>query len=810
MIKHYFKIAFRNLAKQKVLAFINISGLSIGLACFILFLLYSVNEFSFDRFHKNSANIHRVYIWYDAINGNEPGGGTYLPMPLGPAMKQDLPGIENYIRLRDSWSESFVRVNNKVMRSEFSFADPEFFSVFSFKLKSGNIKTALKDLHSVVLTEETSKNLFGRQNPVGKIIEIKVEDKFQPFTVTAVAEDIPSNSSIHFKILGNFNFLATTSSGARSVDNWRLSAYQTFVKLKPGSNLPYNRNLLLAFRKKYNAEEEAEIRKNGWKGKELPIWYGFQPLRSMHTDIRFGGAKIPSIAPKTIWILLSIATGVLLIACINFTTLAIGRSAGRSKEIGVRKVIGGTKASLVFQFLAEALLLTVISALTGFLLAKILLPFFNQLSDRQLRFSFTQFPELLWMITALILVVGLLAGSYPALVLSTFKPVEVLKTKIKLAGSNVFTKSLVTVQFILSAGLIICTIIIIQQLRFMRSKNPGFNKENVIMVDANEMDTKKIYPLFKQELANHPEIIGVASSELGLGEGTGWSMSGFEYNGKHRQVYEYFIDHDYLNVMGMKLLAGRNFDPNIAADTVRSIIVNEAMARDFGWTVENAVGQQIKGYREDMTPVVIGVVKDFNFSSFSRKIEPQLFHQYASYLPYKFFVRIKPGDPSNALAAVQSAWKMIVPEYPVKYSFLDEDLDRFYKAEARWSNIVGWAGGISIFLACLGLLGLTMLSAVNRIKEIGIRKVLGATITNITALLSKDFLKLVLISLVVASPLAWYFMNKWLEGFAYRINISWWIFLLVGVLSILIALITISFQAIRAALTNPVKSLRTE
>ena len=810
MIKHYFKIASRNLAKQKVLAFINISGLSIGLACFILFLLYALNEFNFDRFHKNSANIHRVYLWNDGMNGNEPGGGTYLPMPLGPAMKQDLPGIENYVRLRESWSESFVRVNNEVMRSEFSFADTEFFSVFSFKLKSGNIQTALKDLHSVVLTEETSKNLFGRQNPIGKIIEIKVEDKFQPFTVTAVAEDIPSNSSIHFKILGNFNFLATTSSGARSVDNWRMSGYQTFVKLKPGSTLPNNRNLLHAFMKKYHAEDEAEARKNGWKGQALPIWYGFQPLQAMHTDTRFGYGKISTIAPKTIWILLSIATGVLLIACINFTTLAIGRSAGRSKEIGVRKVIGGTKTSLVFQFLAEALLLTVISALSGFLLAKILLPFFNQLSDRQLRFSFTQFPELIWMMASLILVVGLLAGSYPAFVLSTFKPVEVLKTKIKLAGSNVFTKSLVTVQFILSAGLIICTIIIIQQLRFMRSKNPGFNKENVIMVDANEMDTKKIYPLFKQELTNQPEIIGVAGSELGLGEGTGWSMSGFEYGGKHRQVYEYFIDHDYLNVMGMKLLAGRNFDPNIPSDTVRSIIVNEAMVRDFGWTAENAVGQQIKGYREDMTPVVIGVVKDFNYTSFSRKIEPQLFHQYTSYMPYKFFVRIKPGDPSNALATVQSAWKKIVPEYPVKYSFLDEDLNRFYKAEARWSNIVGWAGGISIFLACLGLLGLTMLTAVNRIKEIGIRKVLGATVTNITALLSKDFLKLVLISLIVASPLAWYFMNKWLEGFAYRINISWWIFLLVGTLSVLIALITISFQAVKAALTNPVKSLRTE
>ncbi|MEO6536950.1 MAG: FtsX-like permease family protein, partial [Ferruginibacter sp.] len=534
------------------------------------------------------------------------------------------------------------------------------------------------------------------------------------------------------------------------------------------------------------------------------------PLQAMHNDTRFENGKIPPVAPKTIWILLSIATGVLIIACINFTTLAIGRSAGRSKEIGVRKVIGGTKASLVFQFLAEALLLTIISAAAGFLLAKILLPFFNQLADRQLNFSLTQFPELLWMITGLVLLVGLLAGSYPALVLSTFKPIEVLKTKIKLAGSNVFTKSLVTLQFILSAGLIICTIIIIQQLRYMRSKNPGFNKENIVMVDADEMDTKKIYPLFKQELEQQPEIMGVASAELGLGEGTGWSMSGFEFNGKHKQVYEYFIDDQYLKVMGMKLLAGRNFNPAISSDTVNSIIVNEAMVKDFGWTLENAVGQQIKGYTEEKTPVVIGVVKDFNYSSFSSKIAPQLFHQFSSYMPFKFLVRIKPGDPEKALAGIRTAWKKVVPAYPVKYSFLDEDLDRFYKAEARWSSIVGWAGGISVFLACLGLLGLTMLTAVNRVKEIGIRKVLGATVINITALLSKDFLKLVFIALLVASPLAWYFMNKWLEGFAYRINISWGVFLLVGAISVLIAFITICVEAVKAAMASPVKNLRTE
>jgi putative ABC transport system permease protein len=808
MLQHYFKIAMRNLAKQRGLALINILGLSIGLACFVLFLLYSINEFSFDRFHGNAPNLYRAYIWYNGINGNEPSGSSYLPMPAGPAMKQDLPGVEQYARMYDSWNESFVKVNNEVLRSEISFADPAFFSMFSFKVKTGNAKDPLADLHNVVLTEQTAENLFGKDNPVGKTIDIKVEDKFEPFTITAVLENIPSNSSIDFKMLGNFNYLASLPSSARAVNNWHRSAYQTFVQLKHGSTLPNELSTLTNFRKKY-IDEEADARKKGWTGTTLPIWYGLQPLTSMHTDARFEG-KISPVRPSTIWLLLAIAAGVLLIACINFTTLAIGRSAGRSKEVGVRKVLGGTKKELVFQFLSEALLLSIISAAIGFLIAELLLPSFNQLSGRELQFSFKQFPELAWMFAALIVVVGILAGCYPALVLSTFKPIEVLKRRMKLAGSNAFTKSLVTVQFVVSAGLIIATIIILQQVHFMRSVNPGFNKENVVMVDADGMDVDKIYPLFKQAVASNRNVIGVAGAELGLGEGTGWSMSGFEYEGKHKQVYEYFVDNNYLQVMGMKLLAGRNFNPEMTTDTVSSIIINEAMMKDFGWTLNNAVGQQLKGYTETVTPVVIGVVKDFNFRPLNKEVSPQMFHQFSSYKPYKFFVRLRPGDPSSSVASLQDTWKHIVPGYPMKYYFLDEKLDEFYKAEDRWSKIIGWAGGISIFLACLGLLGLTMLTVANRTKEIGIRKVLGATVTNITTLLSKDFIKLVFISLLIASPLAWYFMSKWLEGFAYRINISAWIFIGVAIMAVLIALTTISFQAIKAAAANPVKSLRTE
>ncbi len=812
MIKHYFKIALRNLGRQKILSFINISGLSIGLACFSLFLLYSVNEFSFDRFHKDADNIYRVYRWTEAMNNEEAGGDVYMPSPLGPAMKTDLPEVKEYVRFQEGWGESFIKADGKVLRAEVAYADPSVLSVFTFPLKYGTPHGALKELQNVVLTKAKAKELFGLDNVVGRKIEIKIGEEFVPFTISAVAEDIPANSSIRFSILGNFLYWETTPHGKRGVNNWHRSAYITYVQLNKGSGLANDVQNLAAFRHKYYPDEEKELKESGfkWEGNKPPVRYGLQPLMAGHTDTKIFGGSVEQVNPGTIWILLSIAAGVLLIACINFTTLAIGRSARRAKEVGVRKVIGSERKHLIIQFLAEAILLSVLSLLIGLLLVKLLLPYFNKLSGRELHFSFSLYPEMSWMLAGLTLLVGLLAGSYPALILSGFRPIEVLKSKIRVNGANLFTKSLVTVQFALSIGLIICTMIILQQTKFMSSKNPGFNKENIIVVDASDTKTKEIFPLFKQALASRTDIIGVAGAELGLGEGTGWSRSGFEYNGAHKDVIEYFVDDQYIPLMGMKMIAGRNFDPKFTEDTVTSVIVNEAMVRDFGWTIDNAVGQQIKGYMETKTPIVIGVVKDFNYRPLKEKVLPQMFHQYADYAPYKFFVRVKPGNPAPALGAMQKAWTSVVADLPFKYSFLDESLDNFYKSERKWSNIIGWAGGISVFLACLGLFGLAALAAINRTKEIGIRKVLGASLPGIVKLLSKDFLKLVVVALVIAAPFAWYFMNKWLQDFAYRISIGWWVFIAAGAVAVIVAFVTIGVQAVKAGIANPVKSLRTE
>ena len=812
MVKHYFKIALRSLGRQKVLSFINISGLSIGLACFILFLLFAVNEFSFDRFHKNASNIYRIYRWNDAMSGRDAGGDVYMPSPLGPALKQDFPDVVSYTRFRDGWGANFVKIDDKIKTVRLSSADPQFFSIFTFPFIYGNPKEALKNVQDIVITKSKANELFGTDNVLGRTIEIKVVDDFTAFTITGVTEDIPANSSISFDMLSSFAYWETIRYGKNGINNWHRSSYLTYVELRPGSGLKTDTKKLAAFRHKYYPDEEAELKKTGyaWKGNNPPVRFEFQPLEATHTDTRIWGGSVENVDPKTVWILIGIAAGVLLIACINFTTLAIGRSARRAKEVGLRKVIGGEKRQLIFQFLSESIILAVISALLGLLLAKLLLPWFNNLSGRELKFSFSQYPELLWMIAILTLLVGILAGSYPALILSGFKPVEVLKSKIKVGGSNLFTKSLVTFQFSLSIGLIIATAVIIQQKNYMTSKYPGFNKENIVVIDAAETESKKIYPLLKQELTARPDIAGIASAELGLGGGTGWSRSGFEYNGKHKEAYEYFVDPDYIPVMGMQIIAGRNFDPEISSDTVTSIIVNEEMVKDFGWTNANAVGQKLTGYMENKTPVVIGVVKNFNFRPLSEKVEPQIFHQFTDYTPFKFFVRIQPGNPAPAIAAMQKAWSRVEPVLPFRYTFLDESLNNFYKSEQRWSNIVGWAGGISIFLACLGLLGLTALAAVNRTKEIGIRKVLGASVLSIVGLLSKDFVKLIIIALIIATPVSWYFMHKWLDGFAYRVNIGWMVFAATGLFALLIALITIGVQALKAGVANPVKSLRTE
>ena len=812
MFKNYFKTAIRNLQKQKGFAFINISGLSIGIACFSLLALYAYNEFSFDKFNKTAGNIYRPYVWFNALNGQPAAGYMDYSGPtattLGEAMKQDLPDVINYVRIQLPYDKSLLRANNKGLRAEVTYADASLFSVFSFPLKYGTTASALHNLNDVVLTESKARELFGTDYVVGKIIKIKIGAAFQPFTISAVSKDIPENSTIHFDILGNFLYAENYVNGSIFVGNdFHYIDKQTYVQLRPGSTLANDKKQLQNFLATFYPGYLTDLKNSGatWPKNEIPVNLKLQPLLSIHTSDINLWHDFPHVDMKSVWILIAIAFGILLIACINFTTLAIGRSAGRTKEIGVRKVIGANKRQLIFQFITEAFLLSTASTLMGLLLANLLLPYFNQLAGSDLHFSFSLLPQVLVLFISLVIAVGLLAGSYPSFVLSSFKPILILKNKIRVGGSNLFTKSLVTFQFVISIVLIVSTIIMLQQTQYLLHKNPGFNKENVVVVDASESDPAKIFPLFKQSMTNHPSIENVASAAAGLGAGQNYL--GYSDQGVNADIN--IIDTNCLNVLGLRLIAGKNFDAVNMNDTVKSIIINETMMKAFGWNTENAIGKEIKKF-QGQNAVVTGVVKNFSYHSLSEVVKNQAFITSKDKGYANFYIKIKPGDPAIAIAAMQKDWNNLLPGIPMKYSFLDDDVNNYYKAERKWASIVGCARGISIFLACLGLLGLAALASINRIKEIGVRKVLGASVPDILALLSKDFIKLIIISFVVASPLAWYFMNNWLIDYANHIHISWIVFLITGIAAISIAFITISFQAIKAAMANPVKSLRRE
>lgn len=810
MIQNYLTIAFRSLWKNKGISIINIVGLSVGLACFSLFLLDVITEYSFDRFHTKANRLYAVYEGIGEISGQPAQKMSNLPMPLGPALKADLPDVARFARLQGSGETFLVRTQNGVVEEQASFVDPAFFELFSFPFVYGNAASALGAANNVVLTEKMAQKLFGESNPMGKTLEINVTGgtQFEPFTVSSVVKDLPSNSSLQFGILMPFEKFAASERGKAIATDWGQLSMQTFVELRPGSGLPKNQARMAQFFLKYYPDVEKSLRSAGlWNKPEPPVTFGLLPIQSLHHDPNLG------VNPSLSLILLAIGGIILLIACINFTTLSIGRSAGRAREIGVRKIVGASRGQLSRQYLVEAILLSCVSMVLGIALAAVLLPIFNDLSDKHLTFNFQQFSELFWLIPGLALVVGLLAGTYPAFVLSGFSPLETLKSKLKIGGENWFTKSLVTFQFVLSVGFMVCTFIMLWQMNFLHSKDLGFDRENVVVINANgTADPTKTLARFRQSLANRPEIAGVSGAEFSLGAGMIAGNTRFEYQGKTTDIFEHFIDSEYLRVLKLPLVSGRNFDPNRLQDTVTSVILNETAVRHFGWTSETALGQVLSGYNvadPKHNPVVIGVVQDYHFRSLHEKLYPMLFMAHGR-LPQQFFVRIAPGDPQQALSQMQAAWTKAEPVLPFRYTFLDENLQKSYVAESRMSTTIAWAGGIAIFLACLGLFGLAALSTLNRTKEIGIRKVLGASVAGITGLLTRGFLKLVVVAIAIASPIAYYFMQQWLTDFAYRIDLQWWMFALAGAAAMLIAFLTVGFQSVKAAVANPVESLRSE
>ncbi|MGZ5133905.1 MAG: ABC transporter permease [Flavitalea sp.] len=795
MFKNYLKTALRNLWRTKVFSLINILGLSVGLACCMLIFLYSMDEISYDRFHEKKDDIYRITATISRADGNVDKIGSTGNMP-GPTFKESIPEIEDYVRVQ---SASFnVKSGKTIFREDALYVDSNFFSIFSFPLIAGNPKTALVDVHSLVVSQEIAEKYFGKKNPVGQVLELYTGEKFEPFVVSAVAKRSPQNSSIKIKMLVPVRFQLMQYND----DQWVNFFLNTFVVLKPNANIKTVEAKFASVFKSKSAEQLKEMEaKYGFKDK---VTFGLQPLLKMHlsTDFPSDNGLVDASNPVYSYILTGIALFILLIACINFINLSVAHSLKRAKEIGIRKVVGGQRTQLIAQFLGESFILSFIAFVFALLLVQLLIPFFNTLANKALAFSYLLDIKLIIGYIILLLLTGLLAGFYPALVLSRFNPVQTLYGRFRLSGKNYLSKGLVVFQFALATFLIVATMIIYSQFNYLMSFDLGYNDKNVAILNTGHIDRQKL-DVFRNELFKNPAIETVTADQGGR-----WGTIAHINEGKEIMFDFKYVDENYFPLFQIPFAKGRNFSKDFISDTSASIVINEAFAKAAGW--QDPIGKQVDFFYINKKYTVVGVIKDYHFLSLAEKIQPQLFTKNPKYKLGDVFIKIKPGNIPQTLGYIEKTYKQLFPFQPYKYDFKDAQNAEQYEREAKWKQILTFGGILTIFISCIGLFGLATLSAEKRTKEIGIRKVLGASVALIAGKLSGDFLKLILIATVIASPLAWWAMNKWLQDYPYRISISWWMFAITGIGVLLIALITVGFQAIKAAGANPVKSLRSE
>ncbi len=799
MLKSYFITAWRYLTRHKTYSIINIAGLSIGLACAMLILLYVKDEASFDKFHKNVNNVYRI-VTLSKFGGNyhKDSNTGFLQ---GPRFAANVPGIQSFVRVQ-SGSED-IKNGTEVQSQDLLYVDPGFFSAFSFPLIGGNAATCLTEPHSIVLSEDAAIKQFGKTDVVGKTMMLKEDSLFVPYTVTAVAKKCPQNSSIQFEVLLP---IKESEADAKNNDNWFNFFLNTFVVLNPNASLQKVENQMQAFYVKDALKVYKEMVEKYLGGHDEGMGtYFLQPFTDMHmsTELPSQNGLQNASNPMYTYILSGIALFVLLIACINFVNLTIARSLKRAKEIGVRKVIGSDRKQLIFQFLGESFMLCFIAFTLALLLVQLILPVFNDLSNKALSFSYLFDVKLIVAYVALFLITGLLAGFYPALVLSGYKPVETLYSRFNLAGKNYLQKSLVVLQFALASFLIIATFTIYRQFNFLTKTDLGFDDRNIVVVSKeglkhNEAET------FKAELLQNPNIMDVAPKNSGF-----WGTSAKISNDSIINFAYETVDESYIPTMKIPLVQGRNFSTSNPSDASSSILVNEAFVKKAGW--KNPIGETVNFYyRDNEMYQVIGVVKDYHYAALNQKIGPQMFTMKNSNGYGNFNIKIKPGSETESLKFIQAKFREFFPLNPYSYIFKDDQRIKDYESEAKWKQIILFGAILTIFISCIGLFGLSVLAAEKRTKEIGIRKVLGASVSNVVTKLSKDFLMLVSIALLIAIPLSWLASDKWLQNYPYRATLDWWLFALASLLVILVALFTVSFQAIKAAIANPVTSLRSE
>ena len=811
MILNYIKIAWRNLMKYKFISFINLFGLTVGLTCCLLITTYIVNELSYDRYNKNAENVYRLTRSFNNAAGVVSLNLSTVSPPFGYYFPTDFPEIKKMTRLLNNGTTPLKYKEKLISEPNVYFADENLFDVFTLKILAGDPKTALKQPFSVMLSEETAKKYFGNEDPMNKVL--RANNQFD-VKVTGIYESFPANSHLHPGVLVSFNTLKDSAVyGAENLrTNWGNNSFFTFLMLPEH----YDIKRMIA---RFPAFVDRRMDHKDYNG-DLPSKFtklGLQKLTDIHLYSHTDYEAEPNGDITRVYIFSIIGLFILLIACINYMNLSTARSALRAREIGIRKVIGARKKEIVAQFLSESVLISWAAIVISFIFLYFSLPWLNSLSGQELSIGVL----MKWQILAPILLtpfaVGILSGIYPALFMSSFQPVKTLKGLLKVGSGNIsFRKVLVVAQFSISIILIITTIIVFQQLRYMQKTSLGYDKEHLISLPySNSINTP--YESFRNELLQNPEIRDVARSsriptgrlldDMGASAYVGDSLRPITTDIKFLAT-----DYDFIPTYGVHVVAGRNFSRAFGTDT-SNFILNEAAVQAIGWkSSEDAVGRNFK-YGQ-FKGKVLGVVSDFHFESLRQKIVPMILVNTPVSPTDSYFntlsVKITGNHVAGALATLEKTWRKYMPEIPFHYSFLDESYTKLYESEQRQGTIFTIFACIAIFIACLGLFGLSAFTISQRIKEIGVRIVLGAKVNSIVTLLSGDFLKLVLIASVIAFPIAWYAMAHWLQDFAYRIDIQWWVFVLSAVLALIVALGTVSFHAVRAAMANPVKSLRSE
>ncbi|MFN3851154.1 MAG: ABC transporter permease [Spirosomataceae bacterium] len=807
MIRNYLKIAWRNIQRNKVYSAINIGGLAIGMATCLLITLYVLDEVSYDRYHQKADRIYRID--FDVKFGGQNKSFATVSDAMGSTLKNDYPFIETFTRFRPI--DILVKKGNQSIRESMSmFVDNSVFEVFDIPLIEGDSKTALKEPFTIVLDEQTAQKYFGKAKALGMAMTIGEK----VYKVTGVMRNIPENSHL----TGRNMFLSMESSADSRANNWLNNNFFTYLVLKEGTRpeqlqsqfdkviLKY---MMPQFKSVLGINSMDEFKKAGNR-----VALGLTPLADIHLHSNKFFELSPNSSIQYVYIFSAIALFILLIACVNFMNLSTARSVNRAKEVGVRKVMGSARAMLMNQFLSESILMSLIAFILGLGIATLILPFFNDLSAKNLNLSFIQKPLLLPILLGFTIFVGLLAGIYPALFLSSFQPISVLKGKLSNTKKGGYLRSgLVVFQFFASVFLIISTIVIYRQLDFIQKQNIGFNREQVIVINDTNLLNKDLES-FKNELLQIPDVKSATISAFlptpsYRNNTLFWTEGqlGAE-NGISMQFWE--VGYDYTKTLNMQFVAGRDFDKAMSTDS-SAIIINETTAKQTGY--KNPIGKKLYAYGsnlKDLIPyTIIGVVKNFNYASLRENVAS--LSMGLAKRPYGMIsVRVQSNDFKESIAKIEERWKARASGTPLNYQFLDEAFDSMYRTEQRIGKVFISFAVLAILIACLGLFGLATFTAEQRTKEIGVRKVLGASIWSIVQLLSKDFLKLVCLAFVIASPLAYYAMSTWLKDFAFKTNISPWIFVIAGIITFLIALLTVSYQSIKAALMNPVKSLKTE